>query len=84
MKKIITLALALVLLITMLTGCGNKDVFDTNRTYCCAIIQMPNGEVLEVEVDQWRDYEGEQIQIIAKDGTVYLTSSFNCILINHK
>lgn len=25
---------------------------------------------------------GEQIQIISTDGTVYLTNSFNCTLIN--
>jgi len=29
----------------------------------------------------WSDYEGELIQVIAEDGTVYLTSSFRCDLI---
>lgn len=82
MKKIITLTLVLALLVTMLTGCGNMDLWDTNYTFDRAIIKMPNGEVLEVENKQWCDYEGEQVQIIAKDGTVYLVSTYNCILIN--
>jgi hypothetical protein len=83
-KKIIVRAMVITLLLTMLTGCGNMDMLDTNYTYCCAIIKMPDGEILEVEIDQWCDYEGEQVQIIAKDGTVYLVSTYNCILINHK
>lgn len=63
-------------------GCGNKDMWDTNYTYDRAIIGLPNGESIHVEIDQWRDYEdGEQIQIIAKDGTIYLISSYNCTLI---
>ena len=66
-------------------GCGNKDIWDTNYTYDRAIIGLPNGESIEVEIEQWRDYEdGEQIQIIAKDGTIYLVSSYNCTLIRDK
>lgn len=78
MKKIFIL----VLLMIALTGCGNKDLFDTNYTYDKAIINLQNGQTIEVKVKQWRDYDdGEQIQIIAEDGTVYLTSSYNCTLI---
>lgn len=78
MKKIIV---ALILAAMLLTGCGNMDMWDTVYTYDRAIIEMPDGEVIEVEIGKWRDYEGEQIQIIAKDGTTYLVSSFNCVLI---
>lgn len=85
MKKKILVAVLAVTTILGLTGCGNKDLFDTNYTYDRAIIGLPNGESVEVEIKQWKDYEdGEQIQIIAKDGTVYLTSSLNCTLINDK
>lgn len=81
MKKILALILAIVITVCF-AGC-NVDVIDTNYTYDKAIIALPNGKAIEVDVKQWRDYEdGEQIQITAKDGTVYLTSSFNCILIN--
>ena len=67
--------------LTLLTGCGNQDMIDTNYTYDTAIIELANGEVVEVNIRKWRDYDGEQIQIIAEDGTVYLTSSFRCDLI---
>lgn len=78
MKKVFLLFLSMM----VLTGCGNKDLFDTNYTYNKAIINLQNGETIEVDIKQWTDYDdGEQIQVIAKDGTVYLTSSYNCTLI---
>ena len=78
------LLVIVVLFVTMfvLTGCGNKDLFDTVYTYNYAIVDFLDGRVEKINVKQWRDYEdGEQIQIIAKDGTVYLVNSVNCILI---
>ncbi|MBQ4523541.1 MAG: hypothetical protein IJA10_11410 [Lachnospiraceae bacterium] len=84
-KKVLVAILATTIIVGGLTACGNKDMFDTNYTYDRAIIALPNGEVIEVEIDKWTDYEdGDQLQIIAKDGTVYLTSTLNCILINDK
>lgn len=65
-------------------GCGNKDYIDTVRTYDKAIIQLANGDVVETKIKAWRDYDGEQLQVTAEDGTVYLTSSFRCDLINSK
>lgn len=83
-KKILTILLGATMAFG-LTACGNKDMFDTNYTFDRAIIALPNGEVVEVEIDKWTDYEdGDQLQIIAKDGTVYLTSTLNCTLINDK
>lgn len=36
----------------------------------------------ELKIQKWRDYErGEQIQIRATDGKVYLISSLNAVLI---
>lgn len=80
MKKLVILAL---MCVTLMTGC-NKTLIDTNYAYDRAIIELANGEVVEVEIGSWRDYDGEQIQVIAKDGTVYLTSSFRCDLIKDK
>lgn len=82
MKKIFMVALVAAALFT-LAGC-NKDMFDTNYKYDKAIIHMANDKVVEVDIEKWRDYDGEQIQIIAKDGTVYLTSSTRCDLIRSK
>ncbi len=40
----------------------------------------PNGEIIEGEVDSWRDYEdGDQIQVII-DGVTYLVHAANTVL----
>lgn len=59
---------------------GNKTAIDMKYKYEKAIINL-EGEKLEIDIDTWSDYDGEQLQIIAKDGTVYLVSSFNTILV---
>ena len=84
MFTFIAMVLVTSLLLTLpliLSGCGNKDMFDTVYTYDYAIIQLPNGEIVEGEVDQWRDYEGEQIQVRMKNGDIYLASTYNITLI---
>lgn len=73
-----------VLCVALLTGCSNQAIFDSTWIFDKAIIQLANGEVVEVEVATWEDYDGEQLQIKAKDGTVYLTSSTRCDLIHSK
>lgn len=83
-KKILTLVLVGMMMLSIV-GCGNMDILDTNYTYNRAIIDLANGKSIEVEVKQWRDYEnGEQLQIVTPDGTVYLTSSYNCTLIREE
>lgn len=77
MKRIKALAIG-ALLITLLTGC-NKQIVDLNYTYNYAVIQLPNGEIVEGEIQTWTDYEGEQLQVKI-DGIVYLCSSYNCVL----
>lgn len=78
MKKLICITL-LCASVFAFGGC-NKEVFDTTYKYNYAIIQLPNGEVVEGEVESWKDYEGEQLQVKI-DGVIYLTSSYNCVLI---
>ena len=65
-----------------LVGC-NQDLIDTNYTYTKAITTIGN-ERVEIEIKQWRDFEGEQVQIIGKDGNVYLLSMNNTTLVNEK
>lgn len=80
-KRTLALILAATLAIGGLTGCGNKDMWDTVYTFDYAIIKLPNGEIVEGEVDKWTDYEdGDQLQVTI-DGTIYLTSTLNCTLI---
>ena len=79
MKKIV-LSLLVVILLLVVTGCGNMDMWDTNYTYDRAICDI-GGEYQEIEIRQWSDYDGEQLQIIAEDGKIYLVSSMNCTFI---
>lgn len=81
MKKL-TLTIIAVVLLFILTGCGNKDYFDTKYTFNKAIVRMPSGEVVEMNVKSWSDYEGEQIQITNTDGVTYVVSSYNCVLVS--
>lgn len=71
--------LAVIFAAALLTGCGNHQVIDTVYTYNYAIIQLPNGEIVEGKVQSWRDFEGEQLQVKI-DGVYYLCSSYNCVL----
>lgn len=68
--------------IIMLAGCGNRQLIDTKWNFNRAKISIGN-EVIEVEVKSWLDYEGgdTSIQIVATDGTVYLTDKKNVLLI---
>lgn len=77
MKKLIVLACIAI----GLAGCGNLDMFDTNYTFHKAYIRWPDGTMKVIEIKQWCDYEGEQLQIIGKDGKIYLVNSVNTVLV---
>lgn len=85
MKRIFAMICIIMLLLTGCVGTGNVAGFnyqlvDLQYKYNYAIIQLQNGEVIEGEVEQWKDYEdGEQLQVKI-NGVVYLTNSFNCTL----
>ena len=75
----------LVLLITctvVLTGCGNRQILDTKWTFKKAKINIGN-EMIEVNVKSWKDYDNgdTSVQVVAEDGTVYLTDKKNVLLI---
>lgn len=80
-KRIISIITILALTLVLLTGC-NKQLVDLNYTFNYAIIQLPDGTIVEGKVQSWTDYEdGEQLQIKI-DGVTYLCSSYNCVLMN--
>lgn len=66
----------------MLAGCGNRQIFDTKWTFTKAKITIGN-EMIEVNVKAWKDYDNgdTSIQVVADDGTVYLTDKKNVLLI---
>lgn len=82
MKKLKIVLLGIIILggLVLLTGC-NKQIIDTKYTFDRAIVVLNDGTRMEIEIAKWNDYDGEQIQIIGKDGKVYLVSSYNTILI---
>ena len=62
---------------------GNKQLIDLNNKFEYAIILLPNGKIKEGPISKWKDYDGEQLQVIFKDGEVHLTTSARCELINY-
>ena len=80
MKKLIAVIMIAVTLLSF-TGCGNKTIFDAVNRFDYAIVQFPDGSSKKIELKSWNDYDGEQLQLIAEDGTIYLVSSFNCVLV---
>lgn len=83
-KRIICIGLLLILLLFLaITFCGcNKQLIDTTYSFDKAIISLPNGDVVEGEVQSWTDYEdGDQIQVVI-DGKTYLVHSSQIVMIN--
>lgn len=78
-KKLLVAALTLGA-IASLTGC-NKQLFDTTYSFERAIIELPNGEIIEGKVQSWDDYEGDQLQVKI-NGKTYLTHAENVVLIS--
>lgn len=82
MKKILAFMLTVVAVLCVFSGC-NKQIFDVTYSFDRAIIQLPNGEVIDGEVDSWKDYDdGDQIQVVI-DGVTYLVHSEDIALIKN-
>lgn len=73
-------ALSTVAIATILTGCGNKDMWDTEKGFNFAL-ESQEGIVSVVGVDKYYDYSGEQVQIVTQDGLCILTSTRNTELV---
>lgn len=76
---IFIVAFMAIILIAM-PGCGNYTMIDTKYNFDKAYVKIGDSDWKTVEVDKWCDYEGEQIQLVLKDGTVMVINSLNCIL----
>jgi hypothetical protein len=64
-----------------IAGC-NYQVIDTTFKYDRAVIMMPDGEIVDVAVSSWKDYEdGDQIQVKGDNGVTYLVHSSNVVLV---
>jgi hypothetical protein len=81
MSKFLIILMIVCIIVTTVVGC-NYQMIDTAYSYDYAYISYGDGTVKKVEIKSWRDYEdGEQIQVTGTDGSVYLASSFNCVLV---
>lgn len=79
-SKIISACVAVLATMTLFTGC-NKRIFDFNYTFDKAVVTVGDTKMV-YDIVNWDDYEGEQLQIELKDGSVLLVSSFNTVLIH--
>lgn len=65
------------------SGCGNKQVFDFNKSFNVAI-ETNNGFVSVVGIQEYADYEGSQVQFVTEDGLRVLTSTHKTQLVKMK
>lgn len=81
-NQILMVLLALMfILAAVLSGC-NRQIIDVTYSFDKAIINLPNGEIVEGKVDSWKDYDdGDQIQVKV-NGITYLVHSENVVLIS--
>lgn len=83
MKKKAMILIAAVGLAFGVAGCGNQQIIDTTYNFDYAIIKLPNGKVVEGQVQSWRDFEdGDSLQIKI-NGVTYLTHGTNVTLISN-
>ena len=80
MKKCIAIFIATIAT-SVLCSC-NRQMFDLTYSYDYAQIKMTDGTIVEGKLDSWRDYDGEQGQVVI-DGVTYLVSSMNLVMISH-
>lgn len=80
MKKIICFVALVIVVVGLFCGC-NMQMVDFTYEFDRAIVYLPNGEVIEGEVQSWLDFEdGDQIQVKI-DGKTYLVHSSNIVMI---
>ena len=80
--KLIAASISLVFLTTILAGC-NKDIWQTDFKFNKVIIKLPNGEIVEGEVEEWTTYDAkDMVKVKIKGGKLYLGNSENIILYN--
>ena len=80
MKKFLVSAVAFAAIAVIGVSCNRQPV-DLTFKFDRAIVKLPNGEIVEGELQSWLDYEdSDQIQVKI-GGKTYLVHSMNCTLI---
>lgn len=78
MKKAIIGVASVLASALLMAGC-NKQVIDLTYEYSWAQLKMPDGTIVEGNVESWCDYEGDQLQVVI-DGVTYLVHSSNIVM----
>lgn len=77
-KKLIKRATAFILAGTMcgavLSGCGNKQIIDLNKSFNVAI-ETNEDNVSIAGISGYSDYQGTQVQFVTEDNLRVLTST---------
>lgn len=76
--KFLIIISIITIIFILTTGC-NRQLIDTTFSYKYAIIQLPNGEIVEGKVDSYRIYNNGILIYIS--GVEYLTDLENVVLI---
>ena len=89
MKKKIIITLAIILVVALVGLAiywesihGNRRLIDNKNRFTRAIIQLPNGEVVDGKVSSWLDYTDSDAVMVTIGGKTYLTHYSNVCLIN--
>jgi len=85
-KVIIIIAVIVALLVAALiiyweSTHGNRRLIDTKYRFDRAIIQLPNGEVVDGKVSSWLDFDDSDAVQVTINGKTYLTHYTNVCLI---
>lgn len=79
MKHKITALLLIILIALAFVGC-NKQIIDTTFKYDYVMFSMPDGEIIEGQVESWKDFtDGDQLQVKVNND-VYLVHSSKIVL----
>jgi hypothetical protein len=78
MKKVIVGVVSVLASALLMAGC-NKQVVDLTYEYSWAQLKMPDGTIVEGDIESWCDYEGDQLQVVI-DGVTYLVHSSNIVM----
>lgn len=81
-KNILLILSAAMVSLSLLTGCGNRQMMDTTYRFQTAVIAMPDGTVVTGKVEGWKDYDDSDAVQVKIDGKTYYTFLGNVVLIN--
>lgn len=82
-KSILTLLIIVVFILgTFVLASCNKQVFDTTWNFDYAYIKLPDGSVIQGELDSWKDWDNSDVVQVKINGVTYLTHYSNVVMVD--